>query len=85
MNRLAEPKNINEVVIIEVEILVSHYGATDAQIADLIRKHVSIGCLWTSEHGSVSLHTKADAKSKNRQNPRSIRWPKKTRRIGGEL
>lgn len=80
-----EPKNINEVVIIEVEILVSHYGATDAQIAGLIRKHISTGGLWTSEHGSVSLHTRADANVENNNNPRSIRWPKTARRIGGKL
>lgn len=80
-----QPKNINEVVIIEVEVLASHYGATDAQIAALIRKHISTGYLWTSEHGSVSLHTRADAKIENQQNPRSVRWPKIARRIGGKL
>jgi len=76
-------KQITEVVIVEVAVLVSHYGATDAQINEIIQRDISIGSgMWTSEHGSMSLYTRRDARGENERHPRSIRWPKKARRLG---
>lgn len=83
MTRQAKPKDRVEVVLVEIPVLVRHYGATDEQIREKILRDVSVGGgMWTSERGGMSLYSRRDARAHNERVPGDIRWYKKQRRIG---